>query len=486
MTGTSERSLRRNLGLRGAIAISIAAMAPAMAVNINPQGTVGLVGRAVPTTFLLATVGALLISHSFVRLTRRFQTAGSVYAFTGRTLGPTAGVVSGWMLAAAYTGFVLVTVLAAGRFATGELRSLGLWERAPDWFGFVLAIAALLVALLLATRPIEGAGRVALIVEAITVALITLVTVVVAVRLVMHHTPGNQTFSLRVFVPEHGTSLSSLALGTVFGFLSFAGFEAAAVLGEESVRPERDVPRAVFGTVVFGGVFYVAVTAIQVMGFGTDDAGLQAYEQSPALMSGLARTYIASWLGHVIEIGAAFSAVSCAVAATVGAARLVFALSRHGAGPQSLGRVSTRTHAPARASIAVAIAASLLGAVGWIASRGNPFTVFLVAGTAGTLVILVTYVLAVAGALRMTIAERAKASLMLALDIVIPVLALVTLGYTLWRSLVPLPHGSMLWGPGAFIAVTVVTVALVVARPGIARAAGKALTDDEVSPGGVS
>ena len=63
----------------------------------------------------------------------------------------------------------------------------------------------------------------------------------------------------------------------VFGFLSFAGFEAAATLGEEANRPTRDIPRAILGTAIFGGLYFVIVTAVEVMGFGADPAGVKAF-----------------------------------------------------------------------------------------------------------------------------------------------------------------------------------------------------------------
>ena len=74
-----------------------------------------------------------------------------------------------------------------------------------------------------------------------------------------------------------GTSFSALFLGVVFGFLSFAGFEAAATLGEEANRPTRDIPRAIFGVAVFGGVYFTVVTAVEMMGFGADTAGVKAF-----------------------------------------------------------------------------------------------------------------------------------------------------------------------------------------------------------------
>src|SRR3954465_1608357 len=97
-TSAESPHLRRELHLWEAVGISLALMAPSMAANINPQGTAGTVGRAVPLAFALAAVGVLLIASPFVRLSQRFHHAGSVYGFVGATLGPRAGVVAGWSL----------------------------------------------------------------------------------------------------------------------------------------------------------------------------------------------------------------------------------------------------------------------------------------------------------------------------------------------------------------------------------------------------
>ena len=126
----SPATLQRNLNVWEAIGVSIALTAPAMAVNINPQGTAAAVGRAVPLAFALATLGALLIAHSFVRLTQRFRHAGSVYGFVGATIGPRAGIFSGWLLAGAYTLFAIYTAIAAGRFVNDEITTPGIWAAA--------------------------------------------------------------------------------------------------------------------------------------------------------------------------------------------------------------------------------------------------------------------------------------------------------------------------------------------------------------------
>ena len=78
---------------------------------------------------------------------------------------------------------------------------------------------------------------------------------------------------MKVFTVPSGTDTSTLFLGIIFGLLSFAGFEAASTLGEETNDPQRDIPRAILWTAIFGGIYFTVVTAIEMMAFGTDDAG---------------------------------------------------------------------------------------------------------------------------------------------------------------------------------------------------------------------
>src|SRR6516162_8857222 len=202
-------------------------------------------GRAVPLTFLIAAVGVLLVAYSFVRLCQYFHHSGSVYAFVGATLGPRTGVVAGWGLLGTYTFYAVVTASAAGIFGTAFLQEVGIWHNPPSWAPFILLAVVLVLALVLAIMPVKRGGHVLLSVEGTTVALILVVTAVVLVRLLAGNAPGGHTFTWSVFTVAPGTNTNDLFLGVVFGFLSFAGFEAAATLGEEANRPTRDIPRAI-------------------------------------------------------------------------------------------------------------------------------------------------------------------------------------------------------------------------------------------------
>ena len=463
-----DASLHRKLNVWEAVGLSMALMAPSMAININPQGAAQVVGRAVPLAFLLATIGVLLIAYNFVRLSQRFSHAGSLYAFVGATVGPRAGSVAGWLTIGTYLFYGVVTSTAAGIFADDLLRRWGLWPDSPRWLPHCCAVLLLAVVWVLASRDVKRGTRLLLIVEGLTVGLVLLVATITLVKLVVGQAPRGQRFDLSVFSVSSDTQLSAVFLGVVFGFLSFAGFEAAAALGEETNRPKRDIPRAILGTAVFGGAFFAAVTAVAMMGFGTDDAGVAAFVKSEALIDDLSRQYVAAWLGDVIVVGAMVSAAACCLACVVAGSRLVFALSRDGMGPRALAAVHETWNVPHVAVGACVALVALTQVFAWAVGTA-PFDLFLTSGGAGTLILLVAYALATVGTMRLLVSGNGDAR---AREVVIPVLGLVLLCYTLYRNVIPWQTGAELWGSALAMATLLVVVVAVLARPAAARRAG--------------
>ena len=472
-----EQKLRRNLSIWEAIGISLALMAPSMAASINPQGTATTVGRATPVAFALAFVGVLLVAYTFVRLTQRFHHSGSVYGFVGATLGPRAGVISGWALTGTYAFYGVVTSMAGGRFASNFLNALGIWHNPPAWSGFLLGAIGMLLVWWLAITPARGGTRVLLAAEAITVTLIVIVIAIVFGKLAGHSAPNGLGLDWSVFKLPSGTPLSTVFLGVVFGFLSFAGFEAAATLGEETRRPNRDIPRAILGVAIFGGIYFFVVTAVEVMGFGTSAKGITAFINSTSLIGDLGTAYVSSWLGTVITAGAMVSAFGCALACTVGASRLVYAMSRDGVMPERFSHVSSRRRTPTVAAAAVALTVYVIVAFTWFGLRGDPFGLFVQSGVIGTLILLVVYILATIGMVRLVFFTGQTE--VRRWEIAIPALGLIVLAYTLFRNVWPLPTGVAWWGPSVAIAWFVIGIIGVLARPAATRRAGELLTGAE-------
>jgi amino acid transporter len=313
-------------------------------------------------------------------------------------------------------------------------------------------------------------------VEGTTVALILIVTAVVLVRLLAGNAPGHEHFTLSVFQPTPGTGVSAIFLGVVFGFLSFAGFEAAATLGEEAKRPTRDIPRAILGVAVFGGVYFVVVTAVEMMGFGTSKADVTNFGNSPSLLGDLGASYVGHWVGDVITLGTTVSAFGCCLASTVGAARLMYALSRDTAGARGVG-AGSRWGTPANATLVITAMSALIIIIYTAAFHATAFDSFLWSGTIGTLILLVVYVLASIGCIMLVFVRRKLAVPMW--QVIIPVAGLVVLGYTLYRNVWPYPTGDGRWFPitaGVWLAAAIVAV---IFAPRTARKLGSALAARE-------
>ncbi|CAN5682179.1 hypothetical protein BH20ACT12_BH20ACT12_00460 [soil metagenome] len=329
----------------------------------------------------------------------------------------------------------------------------------------------------LAASKIRGGTRVLLVIEATTVALILIVSVVILIRLATGTAPNGNTLDFSVFTVPGGTGTSAVFLGVVFGFLSFAGFEAAATLGEEAQEPRRDIPRAILGVAIFGGLYYVFVTAIEVMGFGTDAKGVENFIASGSLLGDLGSQFVAGWVGELITIGAAVSAFGCALACIVGATRLLYALSRDEVGPAPLGTVSSRSGVPARSTATVAIGAYVIIALGWFVFGVAPFDLFVASGTIGTLILLLVYALATIGAAKLLFlsGERQVA----AWEVIVPFLALVVIGYTLLRNVYPYPTDAGAWYPIIAALWVIVGVLITFVRYAATQRAGERLMAEE-------
>jgi amino acid transporter len=476
---TRGPGLKRSLSVWQAVGLSLALMAPSMAANINPQGAIGA-GRAVPLAFLIAAFGVLLVAYTFVRLCQYYRHSGSVYAFVGATLGPRAGVIAGWGLAGTYTFYAVTTAAAAGIFGTGLLDTLGIWTHQPSWSPMLIVGVVLALALILAALPARGGTNVLLVVEVCTVVLILVVTVVVLVRVIAGNAPGGQHFTMSVFSLGHGTGVSALFLGVVFGFLSFAGFEASSTLGEEAHNPSRDIPRAILAVAIFGGIYFVVVTAAEMMGFGTSSRGITAFGSSPSLLGSLGSSYVSAWVGDVITAGTTVSAFGCCLACTVGAARLLYAMSRDSFGPRGVG-AGSRWGTPVAAT-GVVTGFTVVIYVVYIAVSAHASSLaenaFLWSGTIGTLILLVAYLLATIGMVLLVFVRRRMPSVPM-WQVIIPIAAIIVLGYTLYRNVYPYPAGDGRWFPivaGGWLLAAIIAVLV---APGTARRLGLALASGE-------
>lgn len=456
----AQPGLKRELKVVDAAAFSIGLIGPVGAMALLGVGAAGLLGQGATWAFIFALVGVALVAYGFIKLSQYIAHTGSVYALVGRTLGPRAGFVAGCALFAAYatigTGSTTEIALFFNKFLSGI--HLG---HAQEWIWTGL-IALVLVAALSFTE-IRVITRVLLVSEFLGLALVVLLSVVVLVKTGVGHGPAGQKLDWHFLQLPHGIKVGTIAGAAVFGFLAFAGFEGAAALGEESMHPKRDIPKAIKIAVVVVGAFFLLTIITQSVGYGTDPRGVQKFTSAASPYGDLGGAYVGSWLAVLLNLVASISLFAITLGTINGAGRIFYALVRDAAGANRLTRLSR--HGAPLATIVITIVMVACFMVGQrLAGTGVENATFYWL-TIGTIALLVAYALATIGAFRfLFLTGPAKAPRWQA---VIPVLALGFVVYTIYKNVVGVSGPYRIF-PYIILAWLVLASIVVFAVPGLA------------------
>ncbi|MFN8072195.1 MAG: APC family permease [Mycobacterium sp.] len=469
---------RRRLPLWVALALSVATVGPTLAMAGNGQGLISTVGKSIPLVFVIGLVGVSLVAYSFVRLTRHLNHAGSAYALVGVTVGPRVGFFSGFAMLGAYLGFSIGTLALTAAFANSLLAEAQKGVAHPfqlPWLVPVLITAA--ASFVLTGREARLLAKVLLVIEGLgIVAMVVLAAVIFARGGAPATGMDFSVFSLS------GGSVSAVLGGVVAAFLCWAGFEACASMGEETADAEHNIPRALIGTLALTGVLFVVVMFAQTIGFGTDKAGLDAFERSANTLGDLGNIYIGEFFSLLVILTATVSAFGCHMATAATSGRMLFAFGRDGLGPKALAHIHPATGGPRRATWLVVGLAAAVNTICWltgwpVADTGNPAidTYFLFA-VAGSVCLMVCYLLVEIAAMWFVGASRftpVHGGVGKTAGLLLPALGAVFIVAVLWFSV----KDSTTWLAPPILGLywCAIGVAVAVAASRVARQVGAAL-----------
>ena len=416
------------LSLPEAVGLSVSIICPTVTAAFNVTLVAQAAGPAAPLTFVIGTVAMALVATSFVAFSRRVAHAGSAYAYISHTFGSRAGFVAGWSLLLTYLGFTTGLAALVGSFTAAAFRGLSI-----DLGGWWLLIAAgaVLLGWWLGVRDMRLAGRLMLALEAAAMCGV----LALCASILVHVHPGLED-TLATFRPAaRFNGWQGLGVGMVFSILSFAGFEGAATLGEETHNPRRNIPIAMLTTVLGSGLFFTFVAYCEVMGFGLDRIAELGKSEAP--LNDLALRFASPGMAIALDLAAALSCLASVIGSLAAAARVLFALGRGGLAPALAGVHPTHgTPAPALSVSAILVIVPFLlwapfaGAGGYYSDTT----------TIGVLALILVYV-AVGGA-EMVEAWRERRPIAAIVCVFGPALLL----WVLYRSVYPLPdYPNTLW-----------------------------------------
>ncbi len=413
---TQLPTLRRGaLGLRHAIVISVAVMSPAASVFFNTIPQAGYVGAAIPLCYLIGFVVALLMANQYSEMSRELPSSGSAYTFVVEGLGPRMGFLVGWI------GLIAIALGVPYSFI---LMSANLQTLIFRWFGLNLHWSFWFVAAIGIVYAISYVGiRQSLTVDLTFLAFEIGVCLVLAV-IVLLHVGGSGGLTAEPFgvslIPANG----NLTAGIILGVLSFIGFETAATLGEETRDPHRNIPRAVFGSMIVVGLFYVLMAYVATVGYGINNM-TTGYANDSAPFDTISRQFSGDAFAVLIDLAGTLSFFGAALAIINGGARIIYTVGRDGLLP----RWTTRLHAKRQTPIGAITALCLFGLVSGIALglALTPIDAFGFLGVLDALFVLLIYLLVNIACVRFFRRQR-RASFRLVRHGIFPALSILLIG----------------------------------------------------------
>ena len=333
-------------------------------------------GPAVSLSFVLAAVACGFAVLCYAELASTIPVAGSAYTYSYATFGEFIAWIIGWDLVLEFSvgGAVLAKAWSAYLSdATGGalVTTVDIGGATIDWAA-LLIVGVLTVVLALG---ITLSSRVSQVFTAIKIAVVLLVIAV-----------GIGFINLRNYSPYippakpsggngSGQSLFSLLSGAegstygVFGvlaaasvvFFAFIGFGIVATTAEEARNPQRDMPRAIIGSLVIVTVLYVAVALVIT--------GMQPYTALTTSTSGDTATLATAftnvglpWVAKIIALGALAGLTTVAMILMLGQIRVLFAMAWDGLLPRALARTGARG-TPVRATVLVGAVVGVVAAL---------------------------------------------------------------------------------------------------------------------------
>jgi amino acid transporter len=313
---TAERD--ESIGLLESLSIGIGGMIGGgifavlgLAVGVGRGGTY--------VAFLLAGIVALLTSYSYVKLSVAMPSQGGTVDFINEAFGP--GVLSGGLSAMLWLAYIVTVGLYAFAFGSYGAALFG----GGGLVSHVLITSSIVVMAFLNVAGPELVGKAE---DYIVGGKLAILVGFTAFALF------DPATDLSASAPSEWADAGSLVAGGMLIFVAYEGFELIANSAGDVRRPERNLPRAYYLSVIVTIVLYMAV-AIVVVGL----LSLSRIQEAEDFALAEAAQVVWGNVGFDLIVVAALLSTASAINATLyGTARLTVDLAIDGELPSEFER----------------------------------------------------------------------------------------------------------------------------------------------------
>ncbi len=332
--------LKRDLGLPATTAIAIGAMVGSGIFILPGLAYMEVGGPSVVAAFLVASVLILPAALSASEMATAMPEDGGSYVFVERGMGPLFGTIAGignWFMLAFKGALALIGGAPYVVFVLPALEDISVPLFGDPIIPLALALALVFIAINIVSTSSTGG------LQFVIVGVMVVVMAVFVAGGFSDIEPAQVDGAFSVGEP-------GFLAATALVFISYAGVIKIAAVAEEVKDPDRVIPRAMIGSLMFTTVLYVAIVyvAIGIVDVEGAIADGQLDDSGEGAIMAIAADQAFGTVGVVAVVIAALMALaSTANAGLLSASRFPFAMARDDLAPPKFEEVSERFNTPA-------------------------------------------------------------------------------------------------------------------------------------------
>ncbi len=309
----------KKMGLWQVVALAVGTMVGASIFSIFGLGA-KLAGPNLPLVFVLSGLVALLVAYSYATLGRRIISDAGPIEFILKGLGD--GVLTGALSFLFWLTYVVSIALFAKGFAGYFLPFLHIPP--TPLANAVTEVGVVLTFLALGILGSSAVGKAELVIVIVKLSILGLFVVL-----------GVWSIQPELVTPRFTPSALDGSINAIaIFFLSYMGFGLVTNASEQMRDPERNVPRAIYLSILIVSVVYILVALVAVGNLSLADL-IKAQDNALAVA---AEPFLGQSGFLLVSLGALFSIASALNATLFGGANVAYALARDGELPRKFNR----------------------------------------------------------------------------------------------------------------------------------------------------
>lgn len=311
-------------------------------IFVFPGIASGQAGPAAMLSFLLAGAIALIVALCTAELATAMPASGGGYYFVSRTFGPFWGMLIGigqWL------GLVFATSFYLYGFASYLLDLLKETGFNPGDPVILIGLGAALLLTLVNILGTKSAGKLQNTIVLILTGILTLLFIYGLLQAlgILGSSQLPTPFAPKGWSPVLGVS--------ALIFTSYLGFVQIATVGGEIINPQRNLPRALVGSVLVVTALYLLALFVSNSVLSTARLG----ELGETAIVEVARNLIGNIGALVVLFAGLLATLSSANASILSSSRTIYALSKDGLIPKWVSAIHERFGTPHRALFLVGL-----------------------------------------------------------------------------------------------------------------------------------